>query len=287
MKTNKKINLQLKDVYDYIIVIPTYKRYELLNTHTLSTLERHKININKIFIFVANSNEEKNYKKTLDSKYHKNIIVGKKGLKNQRNFINSYFPEMQCIVEIDDDVEEIFELNHPIKEDYFQWIDLEPNQLKNKEFRKKQFLIPIINLNKLIHNSFKKCIIQGIYLWGVYPTPNPYFMSFSSTNKLNFIVGPLFGFINRHDKALKLTMNEKENSERTLQYYSLDGAVLRYNNITIKTKFYNNPGGMQAEGKDRKEEAKKSVIKLHKKYPTLTKIYIRKSTGMPEIKLIS
>jgi len=284
---SKRINLSLKEVYKYIIAIPTYKRYNILNTHTLATLQRNRIDVEKIYIFVANTQEEKEYKKSLDVKYHNRIIIGKKGLKNQRNFISSYFPEMQCIVEMDDDLQEIYELDHPIKQDYAKWIDLDPNLFKDKEFRKKQLLIPIQNLNNFINESFKRCITQGIYLWGIYPTPNPYFMSFGSTNKLNFIVGPLFGFINRHNKELKLTVDEKENSERTLQYFSLDGAVLRHNNISIKTKYYNNPGGMQAEGKNRKDEAKKSVEKLHKKYPRLTKIYIRKSTGMPEIKLLS
>ena len=57
--TNKKINLSLKEVYKYIIAIPTYKRYNILNSHTLATLQRHKIDINKIYIFVANIQEEK------------------------------------------------------------------------------------------------------------------------------------------------------------------------------------------------------------------------------------
>ena len=43
---------------------------------------------------------------------------------------------------------------------------------------------------------------------------------------------------------------------------------------------------MQNEGKNRKEEALKSVHYLHKKYPTITKINLGKKSGVPEIKLI-
>jgi len=44
---------------------------------------------------------------------------------------------------------------------------------------------------------------------------------------------------------------------------------------------------MQNEGKDRKEEALKSVIYLHNKYPSITKIHLGKKSGVPEIKFLS
>jgi hypothetical protein len=85
---------------------------------------------------------------------------------------------------------------------------------------------------------------------------------------------------------LKLTINEKENAERTLQHWVIDNAVLRFNNIGIETKYYKNKGGMQSEGKNRKEEALKSAYYLNKKYPNLTKIYLGKKSGVPEIRMI-
>ena len=286
MPIKPKINMNLKSVHKYLIAIPTYKRYDILNTHTLAVLEKHKIDLDKINIFVANESEADSYKQHLDSKYHNKIIIGKKGLKNQRNFISSYFPEKQCIVQMDDDIKEIYYLDHPDKKDYEKWINLEPSDMLAREFRKRQTLIPVKGLNKLFHDFFKKCIIEGSYIWGVYPTANSYFMTFFHSTELKFIVGPLFGIINIHDSRLKLTLDEKEDSERTLQYFSLDGIVIRFNDITIETDYYRNQGGMQAENKDRKKEASKSVAKLHKKYPKLTKPYIRKSSGIPEIKLL-
>ena len=95
----------------------------------------------------------------------------------------------------------------------------------------------------------------------------------------------MFGIINRHDMDLKLTINEKENTERTLKYYVKDGKVLRYNNITIKTNYYKNKGGMQSFNRDRINNSKKSANYLHKKYPSLTKIKVRKTTGITEVQL--
>ena len=106
------------------------------------------------------------------------------------------------------------------------------------------------------------------------------------TTDLRFIVGPMWGIINRHRPELKLTINEKENSERTLQHFVLDGAVLRFNNIGIETVYYKNKGGMQNEGKNRKTEALKSVYYLHQKYPKITKIVLNKKHKIPEIKML-
>ena len=106
------------------------------------------------------------------------------------------------------------------------------------------------------------------------------------TKDLKFIVGPFWGVINRHDSDLFITINEKENIERTIKYYIKDKGVIRYNNITINTKYYKNPGGMQAAKKDRKSEALKSANYLVKKYPEYTKLYLRKKSGYPEVKLI-
>lgn len=255
---------------DYIIVIPSYKRSQLIQNNTLKVLEYYKINPDIIYIFVANKTEYNQYKKQLSIKYHKNIIIGKKGLKNQRNFISNYFPEKTKIVQMDDDIKMINQL--------FNY---------NSKNRKMNKLKTLSNLNKFIKNSFDLIIKNKCYLWGVYPINNPYFMFDRITTDLRFIVGPFFGIINRHNKNLKLTLDEKEDSQRTLQYFVLDGCVTRFNNITIQTNYYKNKGGMQYSKKNRKDEALKSVIYLNKKYPNLTELNFSKKSKIPEIKLIN
>jgi hypothetical protein len=257
-------------MYNYLIVIPSYKRPELIKTHTLKVLENYKISPIKIFIFVANKTEYKYYIHSLDKKYHKNIIIGKKGLKNQRNYISSYFPENSKIVQLDDDIKSINQLTH--------------YNIKN---RKENKLNSISNLDKFIKEAFKQSLKNNSYLWGVYPVNNPYFMFPKMTTDLRFITGPMFGIINRHSSKLKLTIDEKEDTQRSLQYFTLDKTIIRFNNITIETSYYKNKGGMQEEKKDRKIEALKSAQYLIKKYPTLTKLNLTKKSGFPEVKLLN
>lgn len=145
-------------------------------------------------------------------------------------------------------------------------------------------------LSGIFINAFKRCKKEGIYLWGIYPVENAYFMSMKETIDLRFIVGPCFGIINRHKKDLLLTLDEKENVERTLQYWVSDGKVLRLNYITLRTYYYKTPGGMQHSLKKqsaRKEHAMTSAEILHKRYPNITKLYIGKKSGYPELKLKS
>ena len=207
-------------------------------------------------------------------------MIGVIGLKNQRNFIMDYYPEGAQIVQMDDDLDKIVELVVSRKSKHSS------HKILSRKSSIRKMVRPITDLDEFIRNAFRICKEKKIHLWGVYPLSNSRFMTPTMTTDLRFIVGPMWGIINRHRQDLKLTIDEKENAERTLQHWVIDNAVLRFNNIGIETKYYKNKGGMQNEGKNRKEEALKSVYYLHKKYPQLTKIYLGKKSGVPEIKMI-
>jgi hypothetical protein len=278
--TTRTINKQ-----DYIIAIPSYNRPDLIQVKTLALLHRYKIPTNKIIIFVANQEQHDLYKEKIPEFLYGGLVIGHLGLKNQRNFIMDYFPEGQHIVQMDDDLDKIMELILQMKMDSKKH---SRGSSKNKSKRNSQFiknLKPLDDLDAFIKRAFKICNEKGIFLWGVYPLANARFMSPKVTTDLRFIVGPFWGIINRHRPDLRITIDEKENSERTLQYYTIDNSVLRFNNIGIETRYYTNKGGMQDEGKDRKAEALKSVYYLHQKYPKLTKIYLGKKSGVPEIRI--
>lgn len=276
-------------IQPYVIAIPSYHRSVLIIKKSLRTLFNHSINPVLVTVFLANKEEYNTYSKlfqqpeklipNLDGKYKKflttiSMVIGKKGLKNQRNFISDFYLDKQKIIQMDDDIEGVKMLV----------VDK-----KDEKDRKKWDLINVPNLDKLCKDAFKMSEKVGAYLWGIYPIANTYFMSPKVSSELKFIVGPMFGIINRKDGSLKLSIDEKENVERTLQYFVKDGAVLRLNNVTVMTKYYSNPGGMQTD-KDAKThrmvEAQKSAEYLHKKYPDLTKIFYRKKTNRPEIKLL-
>lgn len=253
----------------YYIAIPTYKRYHILKQKTLRLLEKHQIPRTKIYIFVADDIEKEIYEAHLPN--YPNIIVGRPSLKNQRNFINQYFKKGDQIVQMDDDVRELYQLV------------INPQE-KNKYKRKS--MTPVVNLHQQIVSFFQELRRQKLFLWGVYPIDNAYFMSDNVTNDLRIIVGPFWGYINRQLKSLDNILNEKEDIERTIKYFIKDGGVIRFNYISIETSYYQTPGGMQSEGRDRKKEALKSAQYLVAKYPAYCQLNLKKKSGMPDVTLI-
>lgn len=277
------------NVKNYIIAIPTYKRSKIIGENTLKVLKNRKIDKNKIYLFVANKEEEKDYLKDIDNSLYGNIIIGKKGLKNQRNFITDFFPENKYIVEMDDDIKEIYEL---IPGEGDKRLDIQKSQKLKKldnlnKFFEESFTRLLTNNTDLIMNKKNNILQQNNipHIWGIYPVDNPYFLSNKITNNLQFLVGPMWGKINRHDKNLKLNLDEKEDFERTLRHYKKDGFVLRYWNVTISTSYYKTPGGMQAENKDRYKEAEISANYLVEMFPEYTTKWYKGKTKRPEVKL--
>ena len=259
----------MKTKSNYIFAIPTYKRSKFIQTHTLKVLEEYQIKPELIYIFVANKTEQKEYIKELPKKYHKQIIVGIKKLYKQRNFITNYFNQGQYIVFMDDDIRKINQLTR-----------------YNSKNRKENQISKLLDLDQFLNQAYQDLKKHNAFIWGVYPINNPYFMIPRMTTDLRFLVGPFFGIINRREKDLQLTIEEKEDVQRTLQYFTKDKVVIRFNRITIDTTYYKNKGGLQEFRKNRKEEALKSAEYLHKKYPELTRIKQTKKSGIAEIELL-
>ena len=235
------------------IAIPTYNRSDVLERKTLTTLLKGGIDPKQIYIFVANQKEKKKYE-VIDREKYGEMIVGKLGITNQRKFIMNYFKEGEQVVSIDDDIEGLFKLVGD----------------KLVEIKAKPFFI----------SAFKKLEKEGLFMWGIYPVRNPFFMKQSINTGLSFIIGALHGFIVRHDKRLEPHAKVKEDYEQSILYYLKDGGVVRFNNVTIKTKFLAE-GGV---GPDRFEQNKIAADYLQKKYPELVSIFHRKN-GMTEIRI--
>lgn len=242
----------------YIVAIPTYKRYEICKHRTLQTLRDNNIDPRRIMVFVANKEEYIEYKKVLDPSSYNKLIVGVKGLMNQREFICNYLPIGTNIVYMDDDIE---------------YVDLSMTKL------------PISDLHAFFTFAFKLCKKENIYLWGLYPTYNPFYREGREdiTMDLRFIVGAFYGIINRRDKDLKIHIDNKEDVERTLLHYIKDGGVIRFNRIGFKTKYYGNTGGM-GNFNSRLLPNKESALWLAKNFSEYGYVKIRKN-GMYEFPL--
>jgi hypothetical protein len=82
-------------------------------------------------------------------------------------------------------------------------------------------------------------------LWGIYPVLNPLFMKKRVKLGLNYIVGAFWGVINTHEPGMEVSLDDKEDFERTLKFYMADGNVVRLEAYSLKTSYYSTPGGMQ------------------------------------------
>ena len=256
-KSRGKTKKQSSNV-NYVVAIPTYKRYEEVTTKTLPTLKRGKVDKKRIFVFVANKSEERLYKEKMDPNTYHRIVVGKKGLVPQRRYISQYFPGGTKIVSMDDDVQNMIRLT------------------KDDKLKKMS------NLDSFFKRAFNTLNKHGLYLWGVYPVKNNLFMKDSVTTDLRFIIGVVHGYINRHSKDLYPNMKSvsKEDIEQSILFYLKDGGVLRFNNVTFTTKF-NAPGGL---GTDRFQMNKTAQEYLVKTYPKIAKARFSPD-GTPEITL--
>ena len=222
------------------ICIPSYKRASSITDKTLKMLKHYNINSNQIYIFVV-LEELEDYKNATENKY--NIIVGFKGLASQRNYITNYFNEKTLILMLDDDI------------------------ISFNEMKDEKTLIPVKDIKEVIINAFNMCLLHNAYIWGIHQTThNPYFMRNSITFDFSFLVGHMYGFINRHDEDLKITLDIKEDYERTIKYFLKDNILVKLNAYCCKTKTYNNLGGIQEEMSDRTIASHLSSNQLIQKY---------------------
>lgn len=250
---------------NYIICIPSYKRAETCRDKTLKMLKENNIEKEKINVFVANKTEYKIYREILEKESYGSLIIGKKGLVEQREFIQKYYAKGKEILFLDDDVESV---------------DL----TLSEEFKGR-------SLDSFVKCAFEICRGEKANIWGVYPVFNPFFRepTIEITTSLKYIVGAFYGIINeKNNKDLVLSITkklngQKEDVERTIKYFIKDGKVVRFNRIGFKTKYYGKSGGLgtfEARLKPMLEASKK----LKKRYPDLGEISTKK-TGMTEFKL--
>ena len=249
----------------YKICIPSYSRENILLSHTLTTLQQNSILTKHIYIFVVK--EQLNSYKTAIKKAtgggdQYNIIVGVKGLVNQRNFIENYFTEGEHLVFMDDDIKQI---------------DL---SLSNYS-----------TLQDFFVSAFQECIKHNSFIFSPYPVFNYFYRQNKEpiSTSLKYIIGAFYGIINRPNNFdLRITDftdgDEKEDVFRTLLYFIKDGIVLRFNRIGFKTTYYGKDGGGMGRFNDRVENAGLACEILDFHFHEYGATHIRKNS-IPEFKL--
>jgi len=248
---------------NYRIAIPSYKREKTIKDKTLSYLKDCGMENEIIDIFVADDEEYKAYSYLKEEGY--NLIVGQKGIRNQREFIVNYYNEGDMILSIDDDIEYL-------------------SILEGKE------LIKYMNIDKIITSGFKICKMNKTILWGVSAVNNAFYMDKNISTNLKFIVGCFYGFIVDKDKNLKTSVESesKEDYEKTIKVYKKYGKIIRFNYICPNTTYYSGDGGLNQEGYEKRLMAsEKAALYLLKEYPEYVSLKGKSSKGFLEIRLKS
>lgn len=245
---------------DYVISIPSYKRPETIKKKTLKVLESYNIDPSRITIFVADEQELSIYQKSLENTPYKNIVVGVHTIGAQRNFIERYYPEGTKLVMFDDDVEEIQQ-------------KISEQKLGRLENLEKDFIL----------RGFEECEKVGAKTFGIYAASNAYFMKDRVYTKLCYIIASMFGVIVEHSKDLERITNHGEDYEYSIRQYLRNGAVVRFDNYTVKSNYYKEEGGLQTIRT--KEYVHDSIKKIADMFPDLCTMYIRETTGHAELRL--
>lgn len=247
---------------EYKIAIPSFKRASTLRKKTLAYLEKCSVPQNKIYVFVADKQEHQCYAKELANTEY-NIIIGEHTLCAQRNFINQYFADGEYILNFDDDVDGLFVADFVGKK-----------------------ILPFIEIDALALVGYNLMQANKTKIYGVYPVANHFFMDENVTIDNRYIVGCFWGCIIDHDEQLKITLEDKEDFERTIKYFKKFGSVVRINSYCVKTNYYKEPGGMQETRT--KQRVHDSAVFLVQNYPDYCKLNTaKKNKEFTEIKLIT
>ena len=233
------------------IAIPSYNRYDTIGNKTLLFLSKmNGFKREDITIFVADQQQYDLYK---EHNPGYKIIIGEKGIRNQRNFISNYYEKDAYVISVDDDVDCLLSLDN-------------------------------IETNNLFIQAKREMDQTGICMWGTNPIKNPFFMKNQDkiTHNLKFCIGVLYGFINKKlmipDEVLV-----KVDYMMTIMYYSNYGGMIRYNWIYAKTKYFNLNGGIGSKNSrhDANEQAVKYICQTYPEYATAK----RRKDGTGEIRL--
>ena len=235
---------------NFVIAIASHKRPEILQSKTLNLLKKHKMSMRKVYVFVSPESYQDYI--PIKNKWKFNLIGGDNAtILKTRNNIIKFFDEGQNILEIDDDVEQI---------------EITLKGKKNK---------PVTDLKELFNESFQ--IIHQGGLFGYNANTNNFFAGNKDKFGLYSIINSCLGY--KNNKAIKLTVAEKEDFQRVIQFYELNLPILKRTGYGIKTCYWRNKGGIQAhyDFKKRVEIQRESAEQLLEKYPWAGRKQVRKN----------
>jgi len=239
------------------VAVASYQRPEALATKTLPLLRR--LGLDAVTdVFLSDPTERDAYQAAARDYPDVQWIDSVLGMHQARNAIQLHYPEGQRVLCLDDDIGD---------------------------------LVAARNAKQLVSVGADE--FEGILdlawqssrggLWGINAVANPYFMRKTVTYDLRYIVGCFYGWTTRHDPALLLEYDAKDDFERSIKWYLADGRVTRLNWVAPRTKYFDPQGGQSAAGRTPRSVVAECQA-LAADYPSLCKYTVKKS-GWADVRL--
>lgn len=213
---------------------------------TLTFLKRMGIPMSRVRIYVSDHSQKWAYEEILGPSI--DLVVGGPTLRDKRNHILLEASQGQKILCFDDDVKNIIVKNPgstmaDARKDQGHWIT-------PQEF------------HDMVVQGFQECERHGAHLWGVQATNNPAFCKDKVSVGLKFICGAMYGQIVRDTSQILTSYNFKEDFERTMRHYMLDGCVVRLEKFGLDTVYFSKSGGTASQGYQKRFELMNHEIDL-------------------------
>jgi len=191
----------------YSIAIPTLNRVELFTRKTYRLLERYHL-LDRVTLFLQTDADVLAYTAAFPALQY---VRAPLGFVNVCNFISEYYDIGHPILQLHDDIAQIYDL------------------IGGKCVQTK-------DADQIFQNVFRWMKQESCNLGGVYPMRNSKFMARQPeyTTDLRFIHDPVSLMYNQR---IPVTNPHKTDWERTILYYEHDGGVVRGNHYGFTTTF--------------------------------------------------
>lgn len=244
------------------VIVPSYRREGCLTRKTLPLLYARGVRPADVTLVVGTPEEEASYAAAIRAAGLNLPAIAVSGapgsIMRTRNFIADNWRGQ--VMEIDDDVTDVMRYVDP------------------------KTTVPVEHLPDLFAEGFDLCLAAGATLWGIYPVPNPYFMRPGVRTDLRYIEAGIFGTVLDGGEYQQVSLDDKEDYERSIKHYLHDGAVVRVDFYTFRANFYTEPGGLQATRTP--ERIDWSARELARRYPDLASVNTgKKSRPFTEVRL--
>lgn len=250
---------------DYRIAIPSYRRADQLGRRTLTTIDRLKVDRERVTVFASDEQEADRYDDALAGAW--SVVVGRPGLVACRRWYSTeHYPAGMPVLSLDDDIDDL--LARTPDSQLEPWTG---------------------TVDQLAAMGFGMCRALDTSLWGINGFTNGLYMHDEAVAGLRYICGIAHGCF-AGDPAYCPDGSEPDSGEdfmRALRTYTEHGAVVRLDWLGPKTVYFG-PGGMCATftSRDERDRVHASTLRaIALRYPKLVTKTYRKRDGTTNLRL--